>query len=243
MLVLFGSFASSPDAWAESSNEIPWSEQPSVLNEEIKEYVEGTLNLADTRVKPGGSVRILYLGFAQDDISRNAQNFPEISEHNVFHLPYGRIDYYDTPVDLLDYQKPDSITVLNVDMSSEISAPNIDNETNVVELLAPNGGYIQELAQSIYHVMKIMAGSGTVTELGRPMDRFASEEFTVRQRLFDQTCTSVFEFFDENNGEQHNSMIIYSDYQPGSDEQIACVVKHALIFMRPETPTFSSIID
>ncbi|MEM9635974.1 MAG: hypothetical protein AAGA50_31970, partial [Pseudomonadota bacterium] len=106
------------------------------------------------------------------------------------------------------------------------------------EILDPKGGFIHNLGSGIYALMQIPMDSATVTELGPPMKDFAKAEFSYRKRMFDESCTSVFEFYGWENGEQMNTMIVYSGSQPGSDEQIACLRKHALIFMRPASVSF-----
>lgn len=219
---------------------IPWPEQPKVLQSEIQSYVDGSIGPLSSKVRPGSTVGVLFLGYSQEAISRNAGELSEIDGYSQYFTPYGRTEYYTYPFDFLQYQQPDTITVLNVDLTKETYVPEFTAETDIKSYLDPDGLFIQDLGKQLYGIMNIMAGSGTVTELGTPMKKFTDEEFTVRHQLFDTTCTSVTEFVQKKTGKQHHSMFVYTDYEPGSDEQIACLAKHILIFTRPATLPFAA---
>jgi hypothetical protein len=222
---------------SQAEQSVPWPDQPLVLTDEIKAYVSGAHDPSASKVRPGHNIRVVYLGYSENEIAENFSGFPAPQEFNITHLPYGRSEYYSLPIDPLDYQAPDTITVLAPgfnDPQTKAVSPGDD----VSEKLDPKSGYIHNLGSSLFQIMKIAMGGGTVTELGPPMKDFAKAEFTYRESLFDESCTSVFEFVELENGKQHNTMIVFSGHAPGSAEQIACLARHALIFMRPTSFAF-----
>ncbi len=120
---------------------IPWEQQPEVLRSEIEGYVNSSLDPAMFKVQVAEDVRVVYLGFSPEEIERNAEQFPDIPGHEVTHLPYGREDYYSIPVNIVDYQTNNTITLLSVDLTKDV-VPGADlYKGDIRKVLDPDGDF------------------------------------------------------------------------------------------------------
>ncbi len=224
---------------------IPWEQQPEVLRSEIEGYVNSSLDPAMFKVQVAEDVRVVYLGFSPEEIEQNAEQFPDIPGHGISHLPYGRNEYYSTPVDALDYQLSNTITVLNLDLDKKPGSDGSsgDKSTELTEILAPQGEFFQSLGLSIFDLMRLKDGRGTLVEFGPPMSVFDDFEFSYRDKILETPCTSVFEFAGTDDGTQENTMVVYSGAEPGSADQLQCLEMQALVFMRPASLPLSTALE
>jgi hypothetical protein len=234
-------------ALAEESQKIPWEEQPLVLNQAIKDYVNSEDSSAQSKIKLGTKIRVLYLGFSEEEIEKNAASFPTVPEFEFVHLPYGRKKYYDFPINMIDYQTTDTIVALNLDLSKELKDWGEglgSGDVEVSEILDPRGQYIHNLAWGLYRLNLRGSGvSGTAVDLGPPLDNLKGAEFYYREDLLDKHCSSATEFVEyDDERPQFNGMIVYSAAMPASKEQIDCLIAQALIFTRPASVPFRSVL-
>ncbi|MCV0429410.1 MAG: hypothetical protein K5905_28520 [Roseibium sp.] len=233
---------------AEEKHTIIWEDQPLALNKAIKDYVNSEHDQLKSKIKPGKEIRVLYLGFSEGEIEKNAASFPIFPEFDFIHLPYGRQKYYGVPINELDYMQTDTIVALNVDLSRELRDWSEDLEpgnVEISEILDPRGQYIHNLALSLYYVnLRKAGGWGTAVELGAPLDDMKYAEYFYRENLFDRHCSSQIEFTGFDDGRTPlNSMTVYSSAEPASKEQIDCLIMQTLIFTRPASVPFRSILN
>jgi hypothetical protein len=245
IFALLGVAAIPVGAMSEEKTGIPAEDQPKVLLSEIEAYVASSRDPEEFKARILGDVRVAYLGFSPEEIAMNASMFPDIAEHDVEHLPYGRTDYYSVPVDLTDYQTPNTITVLNVDLTRDVVPGSgvFKKGTDLTKVLAPDGNFFHALGKSIFELMKVQTGGGAVIEFGPPMERFRDTEFSFRDAVLDTACTSVFEYVEYDDGSLHSFMVLYSEAVPGSQDQLQCMKMQALVFMRPASQPFSTMLD
>ncbi|MEM9632999.1 MAG: hypothetical protein AAGA50_16830 [Pseudomonadota bacterium] len=237
----------SPAALAQENRTIPWEEQRQVLNGAIKDYVKYGGGSEPSDIKLGTKIRVLYLGFSEEEMAKNAARFPSLPEYEFVHLPYGRKQYYDVPLNPVDYQITDTITVLNLDLASEFKNWNEGRgpaTVDVSEILDPRGDFIRNIAYGLYFLtLKGARGWGNVIELGAPMDDLKSAELFYRENLLENHCSAGIDFAQDEDGlSQDNRMTVYSSAAPGSEEQIECLVLQTLIFTRPESVSFRSAL-
>ncbi|MBO6856231.1 hypothetical protein HCG46_03370 [Labrenzia sp. PO1] len=230
---------------AADGSAIPWEQQPEILRSEIEGYVKSSLDPATFKVRVAEDVRVVYLGFSPEEIDQNAEQFPDVPGHRISHLPYGRNDYYSIPVDVLDYQLSNTITVLNVDLAKKPGSGegSGENSTELTEVLAPKGEFFQSLGLSIFELMKVTDGRGTLVEFGPPMTKFGDFEFSFRDKVLETPCTSVFEFAGSDDGGQENTMVVYSGAEPGSADQLQCLKMQSLVFLRPASLPLSTALE
>ncbi|MHA7777407.1 hypothetical protein [Roseibium sp. M-1] len=217
-----------------------------VLKEAIKDYVNFRSEYWKSEARVGREIRVLYLGFTEAEISENARAFPVVPEVKFLHLPYGRTEYYETPINLVDYQKTDTIVALNLDLSRKVTdweaTPDREND-DIAGLLDPKGRLIHNLAMGVFH-STLKFPRGTAVELGAPLGDLKNEDVVYREHLFEGTCSAGIEYnaaYDDRP--QRNTMSVYSSAAPGSNEQVDCLVTQAMIFVRPEAVPYRSIGD
>ncbi len=217
---------------------IPWEQQPEVLRSEIEGYVNSSHDPAMFKVQVAEDVRVVYLGFSPEEIEQNAEQFPDIPGHEVTHLPYGREDYYSIPVNIVDYQTNNTITLLSVDLTKDV-VPGADlYKGDIRKVLDPDGDFFHAIGTSVY---QLMGAGGVIVELGPPIERFRDAEFFYRKALLNTACTSQFDYASFDDGTQENTMVVYSGAEPGSAEQLQCLEMQALVFMRPAGLAFESV--
>ncbi|MHA7777409.1 hypothetical protein [Roseibium sp. M-1] len=246
-LFLAGMSVSVAIAFAEDGQKVPWEEQPLVLNKAVDDYLNSRPDVSKSKIKIGNEIRILYLGFSKEEIAKNAESFPEVPGYKFVHLPYGRKKYYAIQIDVSDFLLGDTVVALNLDLEREIRdwSEGLD-PTNVelTEILDPRGQYIHNLALALYtfNVKKSAGNRETVIELGAPLDDLKDADHAYRKSRFETSCSSSIEFVEfEDERPQINDMFVYSSAEPGSAEQIDCLVTQTMIFVRPESVPYRSI--
>lgn len=235
---------------AEENKLIPWEEQPQVLVNAVKSYVNAEQGDTSSPIRLGKKISILYLGFSEEEIEKNAARFPDVAGYVFEHLPYGRKKYYGYPINLTDYQSTDTIVALNFDLEREIkdwAEGREPGDTEIFEIYDPRGQYIHNLAASVYNfTLKNPGERDLIVELGQPMDSLEGAEFRHREKHFDGTCSAQPSFvaYDNNEeGVQENRMTVFSSAAPGSDEQIACLVLQTMIFVRPAEIPYEKVVE